>query len=50
MTTLKELIMVLKEVESIDPDNANSQVSVVGKRLFITRKDQDEGYSVEIKD
>ena len=50
MTTLKELISVLKEVESLDPENENSQVSIVGKRIFITHKDQVDGYYVEIKD
>lgn len=50
MTTLKELISVLKEVENLDPENENSQVSIVGKRIFITRKDQVDGYYVEIKD
>ena len=50
MTTLKELISVLKEVENLDPENENSQVSIVGKRIFIMRKDQVDGYYVEIKD
>ena len=50
MTTLKELISVLKEVENLDPENENSQVSIVGKQIFITRKDQVDGYYVEIKD
>lgn len=50
MITLKELIPVLKEVENLDPENENSQVSIVGKRIFITREDQVDGYYVEIKD
>lgn len=50
MTTLNQLIRILEEVENLDPENENSQVSIVGKRIFITREDQVDGYYVEIKD
>lgn len=50
MTTLNQLIRILEEVENLDPENENSEVSIVGKRIFITREDQVDGYYVEIKD
>lgn len=49
MATLKELIDVLTEVQSLDTENENAKVQIYNKYIFITRKDQDDGYYIEIK-
>lgn len=49
MATLKELIDVMTEVQNLDPENKNAKVQIYNKYIFITRKDQDDGYYIEIK-
>ena len=49
MATLKELIDVLTKVQNLDPENKNAKVQLYNKYIFITRKDQDDGYYIEIK-
>lgn len=49
MATLREFIDLLEEIRNLDPQNEDAQVQIVGKKIFITRKDQTEGYYLEIK-
>lgn len=37
MATLKEVIDVLTEVQSLDPENENAKVQIYNKCIFITR-------------
>ena len=49
MTTLEELIEILTDLQNLDPENRNAEVQIYNKYIIITRRDQDDGYYIEIK-
>ncbi len=48
MPNLEELIAVLTEVESLDPENKTANVKIYNKYILITRQDQEDGYFIEL--